>query len=139
MKFNAKRMESEILKDLLNNNGENYLELNNFIIEKFNIVKDEFIAWLEEADLRVYEGINYDTVIDSWFYVQHLDGKIEVKNDTFTIIPPHEYEDNYKNYKLEYPNTKEGLTDAFFNTIMPGCVCRVEMYGKEYFICVDEM
>lgn len=139
MKFNAKRIESEILKDLLNNNGENYLELSNFIIEKFNIVKDEFKVWLEESDLRVYEGINHDTIIDSWFYVQHLDGKIEVQDDTFKIIPSHEYEENYKNYKLEYPNTKEGLTDAFFNTIMSGCVCRVEMYGNEYFICVDEI
>lgn len=139
MNFKAKRIESEILKDLLNNNGENYLELSNFIVEKFNIVKHEFKVWLEEADLRVYEGINYDTVIDSWFYVQHLDGKIEVKGDTFIIIPPNEHEDAYKDCKLEYLNTKEGLKEAFFNTVMSSCVDSVKMYGKEYFICIDEI
>lgn len=137
--FKSRRIENEILEDLLNNNGEKYIELNNFIIKKFKLNSDEYKLWLEEADLRVYEDIDYDTVIDSWFYVQHLDSTIEVEEDIFKIIPPNGYEDMYTNDKLEYANTKEGLIEAFFETIMKDNICRVQMYDKDLFICIDEI
>ena len=44
--------------------------------------------------------------------------EIIVEDDKFIIIPPYGYEDSYKNDKLEYPNTKEGLVEAFFNTLI---------------------
>lgn len=139
LKLKSKRIENEMLEDLLNSNGEKFKELNDFIIEHFKLNRNEYSDWLYEQDLRVYEGIDYDTVIDAWFYVQHFDSEIEVQNDKFIILPPRGYKDSYKNDKLEYPNTKEGLVEAFFNTIMSEYVCRVEMYGKEYFVCVDEI
>ena len=137
LSFKSKRIEDEILDDLLNNGGKKYLELNNFIIEKFKLDKNQYGSWLEDVDLRVYEDICYDTVIDSWFNVQHLDSHIEVKEDNFTIIPPRWYEDGFINRKLVYPNTKEGLIEAFFDTEMSDKVCRFQMYGRDFFVCVD--
>lgn len=138
-KFKANEIGNEMLEDLLNNNGAKYKDLNSFIINNFKLNEEDYEIWLEESDLRVYDGIDYDTVIDSWFYVQHLDSVIDVKDDVFEIIPPRFHEEYYRSKNLIYPNTKEGLEKAFFDTIMGEQICKVKMYDKEFYICVDEL
>ena len=139
LKFKANQIGQQILNDLLNNNGVKYKDLNDFIIEKFKIERDEYEGWLEDNDLRVYEGISYDAVIDSWFEVQHLYSTVNINKDTFEIIPPESCKDSYKDINTIYPNTKEGLEKAFFDTIMDEYVGKVVLNDKEYFICKDEI
>ena len=64
MELKSVLLNSEILKDL--ESGENkYKDINNFIQDKFKIAKEDYSLWLDDSDLRVYKGIDYDVVIDS--------------------------------------------------------------------------
>ena len=139
LKLKTKQIGQEILNDLLNNNGVQYKELNDFIIKNFKIKEDEYEGWLEDNDLRVYEGISYDAVLDSWFEVQHLYSVVDIKDDTFEIIPPESCKGYYNDINTIYPNTKEGLEKAFFDTVMDEYVGKVILNDKEYFICKDEI
>ena len=140
LKFEAKQIGQEILNDLLNNNGVKYKELNSLIIKNFKIKEDEYGSWLEDNDLRVYNGIDYNVVIDSWFEVQHLyDADVYIEEGTFKIVPPKHCREHYNNINLIYPNTKEGLEKAFFDTIMSDYVGKIVLDNKEYFICKDEI
>lgn len=139
-KFKAEQITEEVLDDLLKNNESKYQNLNNEIIEKFNIKRDEYSYWLEDNDLRIYVGIDYYVVIDSWFEVQHgFSGSFEIVGDEFKIIPPEMWADYFENTNLVYPNTKEGLEKAFFDTKMQEYVAKFKVGNIEYFVCKDEI
>lgn len=143
MNFKSKCLNEEVLKDL--KNGEKkYKELNKFIQEKFKIVKEEYELWFDENDLRIYQDIDYDVVVDAWFHTQNFYGgnyglgcDITEKENTFVINTPDGYENMYKNDKLEYPKTKEGLIEAFNNTVMQKCIAKTDICG-ELYICISE-
>lgn len=145
MELKSVLLNSEILKDL--ESGENkYKDINNFIQDKFKIAKEDYSLWLDDSDLRVYKGIDYDVVIDSWFHTQNfysgnygLGCDITEKDNTFVINPPNGYEDMYKNDKLEYNKTKDGLIEAFNNTIMSHCIATTTISNDTYYICKSEL
>ena len=69
----------------------------------FKIVKDWYKIQFEENNLRLYEGIDYDVVVDAWFHTQNfysgnygLGCDITEKENTFAINPSDGYEDMYK-------------------------------------------
>lgn len=132
--FNAKYMNVELLR-----NEDKLVKFKNAIIKEFPYTEDDFESWLDENDLRVYDNLDYNVVLDSWFYTQHLfENNFEVKDDKFIINPSEENMWYYENHKLKYDNTIEGLREAFFNGHQ-GFYSTVNVDNKEYFICVDEI
>lgn len=139
MNIKKNRIENIVLKDLLENNGEQFVDLNKFIMNKFKMEKEDYICWLDEGAIRIYEDLDCNAVLDSWFGVQGFDGVVDVNEDRFIIVPPIGYEDMYRDMKLEYVNNNEGLKEAFLNSILKDNVVYINIKGKDIFICIDEI
>lgn len=131
--FEAKNMNEELLKD-----DKKLFKFKDAIIKVYPHTEDNFEDWLSEHDLRIYDSLDYNVVLDSWFYTQHgFEDDFEVKDNKFIIKPSEEYIWYYRKSKLVYDNTMEGLREAFLKGYQ-GYQSIVDIDGKEYFICIDE-
>lgn len=113
-------------------------KLVSLISKRFKIEEKDIEDWLYESDMRVYDHIDIDVVIDSNFEVHHHYGfYVKEEADVYKLIIPTslEYNFDYERDKDLLTIPKSKLVERFktdFSDIF-------NIDNKEYFVCVDEI